>query len=96
MVPYLKGMHLTLDSWRPNRDSESWKLPAWDQKFCGLEKKGPPNRVIGAKRLRADLEALKTLFGPARPPKRRARSKYCVEVFYGFGDASAVGNCTNF
>ena len=26
-TPYLKGLHLTLDSWRPNRDSEGWKLP---------------------------------------------------------------------
>ena len=25
MVPYLKGIHLTLDSWRPGRDKEGWK-----------------------------------------------------------------------
>ena len=24
-VPYLKGIHLTLDSWRANRDAEGWK-----------------------------------------------------------------------
>lgn len=24
---FLKGFHLTLDSWCPNRDSEGWKLP---------------------------------------------------------------------
>ena len=24
-VPYLKGIHLTLDSWRSNRDTEGWK-----------------------------------------------------------------------
>ncbi len=27
MVPYLKGIHLTVDSWRPNRDVDGWKLP---------------------------------------------------------------------
>jgi len=26
IVPYLKGLHLTLDSWRSNRDSEGWKV----------------------------------------------------------------------
>jgi len=26
IVPYLKGLHLTLDSWRANRDSEGWKI----------------------------------------------------------------------
>ena len=28
MVPYLKGIHQTLDSWRTNRDSDGWKLSA--------------------------------------------------------------------
>jgi hypothetical protein len=27
ITPYLKGIHLTLDSWRPWRDDEGWKLP---------------------------------------------------------------------
>jgi hypothetical protein len=71
-VPYLKGMHLMLDSWRPNRDTEGWKLPLRDQRCYGHERKGPPNRVIGAQQLRADLEALKTLFGPDTPPRQRA------------------------
>jgi hypothetical protein len=26
MVPYLKGLHLTLDSWRSGRDEGGWKL----------------------------------------------------------------------
>jgi hypothetical protein len=26
MVPYLKGIHQMLDSWRPNRDKDKWKL----------------------------------------------------------------------
>jgi hypothetical protein len=26
ITPYLKGMHLTLEGWRPNRDEEMWKL----------------------------------------------------------------------
>jgi hypothetical protein len=26
-TPYLKGYHLTIDSWRPDRDREGWRLP---------------------------------------------------------------------
>jgi hypothetical protein len=26
LTPYLKGLHLTLDSWRPGRDEEGWKI----------------------------------------------------------------------
>jgi hypothetical protein len=26
LVPYLKGIRLTLDSWRPHRDAEGWKM----------------------------------------------------------------------
>ena len=27
MTPYLKGIHLTLDSWREDRDGDGWKVP---------------------------------------------------------------------
>jgi hypothetical protein len=27
MVPFLKGLHLTIDSWRTQRDGEGWKIP---------------------------------------------------------------------
>ena len=26
LVPYFKGIHLTLDSWRENRDAEGWRI----------------------------------------------------------------------
>eukprot|EP00957_Ditylum_brightwellii_P128682 9816024-Ditylum_brightwellii.AAC.1 len=26
IVPYLKGIHLTLESWQPDRDDKDWKL----------------------------------------------------------------------
>ena len=29
IVPYLKGLHLTLDVWREGRDDEGWKDPVW-------------------------------------------------------------------
>jgi hypothetical protein len=26
IIPFLKGMHLTIDSWRPMQDDDGWKL----------------------------------------------------------------------
>lgn len=30
MTPYLKGIHLTLETWRGGRNEEGWKLPPKD------------------------------------------------------------------
>lgn len=30
LTPYVKGFHLTLESWRPDRDEAGWKLPVND------------------------------------------------------------------
>jgi hypothetical protein len=56
----------------------------------------PPTRVQAAPQLKEDLEALEELLKAERPPKLRVRSTKCLEVFYGFGDASAMGHATNF
>ena len=31
LVPYFKGIHLTLDSWREGRDEEGWKRQDEDE-----------------------------------------------------------------
>jgi hypothetical protein len=31
MVPYLKGFHLTIETWRGGRDAKGWKLSAGDE-----------------------------------------------------------------
>eukprot|EP00980_Cylindrotheca_fusiformis_P023557 scaffold10595_cov116-Cylindrotheca_fusiformis.AAC.1 len=62
----------------------------------GEDKPKAPQRVQGVKRLRGDLWALQELMQDERPPKRRVRSKTTIEVFYGFGDASAEGFCATF
>ncbi|KAI2508968.1 hypothetical protein MHU86_5463 [Fragilaria crotonensis] len=38
MVPYLKGLHLTLDFWRGGRDNEGWKI-------IGREEEGNGNKM---------------------------------------------------
>lgn len=92
MVPFLKGIHLTLDGWRPNRDVDGWKMQ--NVKRLREESRDPPERVKPVNRLGADLWALSQLMDSEKPPKRRIRSRKVIEVFYGFGDASAEGACT--
>jgi hypothetical protein len=94
MVPYLKGIHQTLETWRPNREESGWKQKALrerDPLAAAAHEAGPPKFVKAAPRLAGDLEALQHLTSSALPPRRRVRSATTLEVYYGFGDASAVG-----
>ena len=58
MVPYLKGIYLTLNSWRNGRDEDGWVIPKqlWDEmeELNGL----PPPFVKCVTRLKYDVEAL--------------------------------------
>jgi hypothetical protein len=103
MLPYLKGIHLMLDSWRPYRNEEGWKLSEKDirkvREAEGIfhhQGASPPKRVKAVQRLWDNLEALAVLTNFPKAPRRRVRNKKVVSVFYGFGDASGVGGCTNF
>jgi hypothetical protein len=93
-TPYLKGIHLTLDSWRPNRDTDGWKLANLIHYHISegdLEctySDSPPLTAEGDPRLPLDLEALHTLFSPPHPPRRVICSDRLMLVFYGFADAS--------
>jgi hypothetical protein len=42
MTPYLKGIHATIDSWRPGRDDEGWKLKK--RKAPGADTPLPPEQ----------------------------------------------------
>lgn len=96
MVPFIKGFHLTLDSWRPNRDTDGWRLTQAEirMKF-GLEEyvtsRSAPEFVNPAPRLRDDLNTLMSMVESPLPPKRFIRSKRIAVVHYGFGDASGSG-----
>ena len=72
MIPFLKGIHQTIDSWRPNHHQDGWKMTdkEWililadieDEKekdrLLNLHSAGHPERVKIAERLRDDLRAL--------------------------------------
>jgi len=105
MTPYLKGLHQTIDSWRPDRDAEGWKINVlpedrgyWDDQHEEFvpwvnqqDGQSLPETVKAVPRLKQDLECLQRLFAPLDPPIRYIRSQMVYEAVYGFGDASGSG-----
>jgi len=100
MVPYLKGIHLTLDGWRDGRDNEGWKWvkpkeemeeDMFSEAVYGEAQDSAPENVVPVPRLASDIAALVELTVPLQPPKHTIRSKASLSVAYGFGDASGQG-----
>jgi len=99
--PYLKGVHLTLDSWRPWRKDDGWKLTlaeiraAYEEKgdntYASLSRGSAPKLVTWVPRLVEDIGALVTLFSTDSPPRRQIRPSRTAVACYKFGDASGVG-----
>ena len=97
--PYLRGLHKTIDSWRPFRDKDGWKLlqSVIDNKMAGglvpesYSEMTPTKFIKPLPRLRRDFEILKDLTTPAAPPKVIKRRNGTASAIYGFGDASGKG-----
>jgi hypothetical protein len=102
MTPYLKGLHLTVDSWRAGRDDEGWKTfravvdgvlagggPEGEE--CVMEEPGSPDFVEAVPRLEQDLSCLEALTESSAPAERVIRVRKVYHVLYGFGDASGTG-----
>jgi hypothetical protein len=101
LTSYLIGFHMTIDSWRPGRDSEGWRVAhaLWQQ----MKKEGEdwsredasseavPIRVVAVPRFQEDLLALRRLLRFKEPPLKRVRCKQTAQAYYGFGDASGSG-----
>jgi len=103
-MPFLKGMHQTLDSWRPNRDVDGWVHTArlesegyWDAatdrwvSYTTVEAAAPPLTVTPVPRLQTDISSLQRLLSATTPPVRYLRSSKVQVAAYGFVDASRVG-----
>ena len=88
MVPYLKGLHLTIDEWRPNRGHDGWKLvgvrleEAMNKIHTGEETLTGPMIVKGVERLSRDLEALAALTACEEPPLRTVRVNKVALALY--------------
>jgi hypothetical protein len=74
MIPFLIGFHMTVDSWRPHRESEGWRLSrsliqrsdgSWDEAETSAE---APATVVAVPRLKNDLEAPQELTKMEAPP----------------------------
>ena len=103
LTPFIKGMHLILDGWRPGRDADIWKLRQapdlegyWDHKEdrwipADLGSLKPPTFFKPAPRLLDDMEMLAELMKAPEPPLRLVRTKSISVAVYGFVDASGMG-----
>jgi hypothetical protein len=93
-IPYLKGLHLTIDSWRPNWDTDGWKVPAApgaDMWAINDIPKEVPEKVRAMGRLEQDLRALERLMQPPHPPTILARPTVTACAAFIFEDASGTG-----
>ena len=93
IVPFLKGIHLTLDRWRPGRDEDGWRIPDWeiDLELTPTASSSAPEFVRPVSRFGDDLESLESLFAPLVPPQHVIRSASIATCIYGFVDASGTG-----
>jgi hypothetical protein len=84
MAPFILGFHLTIDSWRPGRDEEDWRLRQSEveaslksdddseiEEGRGGEEGAPPRLVLAVPKLRDDLKVLIQLTEAEAPPLRR-------------------------
>ena len=99
---FFKGIHLTIDGWRKNRDPEGWRIAT---NYVSHKTKGAyskltsydyPKTVKGVPRLIRDLQALQSLTSSKIAPVVIVRSKRMFVVLYGFGDASGGGFGSSF
>ncbi len=92
--PYLKGIHLTLDSWRPWRTGveirNAIQLQSYNADCLALTSK-PSAKVRIAPRLLSDIRALERIFLLDVPPLRQVRPSSTTVPSYMFGDASGAG-----
>ena len=98
MKPYLKGLHKTIDRWRPARDEEGWKImEEWLKIKEGIEMDledfalAPTEFVLPVKRMKNDVQCLSKLTSDEAPPKVTRRTTKFGTAYYGFGDASGKG-----
>jgi len=94
MIPYLKGLHLTIDSWRSNRDDDGWRQTGhFEPKIEDgmVEALDAPPLVQAVPRLGNDLRALGELTAAAEPPRVPVRPTATAAAGFMFGDASGMG-----
>jgi hypothetical protein len=100
MIPYLKSLHLTIDSWRPNRAIDGWRMDAAEM-AAALQDRGEeanfdfpmlaPTFVTAVPSLQQDVQAMLRLFTSPIPTRRCVRPTHSAVCYYRFADASGSG-----
>ena len=98
MTPYLKGVHLNMDSWRPYGDEEGWrtrgqelKIPEVEGNCEEIEEADKIILVMGVLHLNFDLLAIGRLTEGRTPPWRQLWLQI-QSVAYLMGEASGLGS----
>jgi hypothetical protein len=104
LTPFLAGLHMLIDGWRPGRDDEGWRLRKAEVEASrdseeesdeeGLKPSGtnlPPGQVKALPRSLPDLKVMMELTAAEDPPLRRVRARSKVNILYCYGDASRSG-----
>jgi hypothetical protein len=95
MIPDLKGLHLTIDSWRPNRDEDGWHQTSghFEPKIDDgvVEAVAAPVLVQAVPWLGQDLRALGELTDSAVAPCIQVCPTTMAAAGFIFGDASGMG-----
>ena len=92
-------MNHTLDSWRPGRDNDGWKIFTRELIIIAEEEEkvdifndiDAPNTVLPVSRFKNNLEALSCILEDDLPSRSTVRLKKTGWVSNGIGDASGVG-----
>jgi hypothetical protein len=105
--PYMKGIHVTAESWRDNCDMDGWRINEPEAKLLTLDEEtgeyimeedaggetseDPPSDLKPVPRLTFDVRAFQAILKWPTPIMRLLRPQSWVKVLYGFGDASGSG-----
>ena len=107
MTPYLKGLHLTIDGWRPGRDADGYKAKdrrfqvwRWEQEeWIDLSPQDlemvatgdRPTTVKAAPRLASDIAYLEKFTSRKTPAVQSCRATGSMVALYLLGNASGNG-----
>ena len=84
ITPFLKGIHHTLESYRPGRDAEGWK---WDMKYWSQYLSGESGTEFFGDELQEEVASHKRKHTPDLPPQEVAvvtRLMFDVEALWRF------------
>eukprot|EP00536_Pseudo-nitzschia_multiseries_P007909 jgi/Psemu1/19038/gm1.19038_g len=104
MVPYLKGLYLTLNSWKLHQEVKGWAIPLTQQNKIILPKGDPPTWVSTVSQFEASVNPLIELSYANDPPripagacnKELSKEKKIHAKFGAWSEKVSNGSLSNF